>query len=164
MRGRFACVEEHAFWARILTWNDFPGLPSEKSVEVFAQLRRAPRASSSAKPGPIADDARLPGYATKDRIWSKPTSWHAGGTRGDGENPKSSWCGGAYPGMGTGDPDLYKAFCWRFWHLTMPSSEGGRPWTAHRKPVGVSSALRSTRGRERDPGHRGRLPDKGNRR
>lgn len=25
--------------------------------------------------------------------------------------------GGAFPGMGTGDPDLYKAFCWRFWHL-----------------------------------------------
>jgi hypothetical protein len=25
---------------------------------------------------------------------------------------------GPYPGMGTGDPDLYKAFCWRFWHLT----------------------------------------------
>lgn len=24
---------------------------------------------------------------------------------------------GPYPGMGTGDPDLYKAFCWRFWHL-----------------------------------------------
>ena len=23
-----------------------------------------------------------------------------------------------YPGMGTGDPDLYKAFLWRFWHLT----------------------------------------------
>jgi hypothetical protein len=23
----------------------------------------------------------------------------------------------AYPGMGTGDPDLYKAFAWRFWHL-----------------------------------------------
>lgn len=22
-----------------------------------------------------------------------------------------------YPGMGTGDPDLYKAFVWRFWHL-----------------------------------------------
>ena len=32
--------------------------------------------------------------------------------------------GGAYPGMGTGDPDLYKAFCWRFWHLT--AAEGGR--------------------------------------
>ncbi len=25
---------------------------------------------------------------------------------------------GPYPGMGTGDPDLYKAFCWRFWFLT----------------------------------------------
>jgi hypothetical protein len=24
---------------------------------------------------------------------------------------------GPYPGMGQGDPDLYKAFCWRFWQL-----------------------------------------------
>lgn len=31
---------------------------------------------------------------------------------------------GPFPGMGTGDPDLYKAFCWRFWSLV--SSEGGR--------------------------------------
>ena len=31
--------------------------------------------------------------------------------------------GGAFPGMGTGDPDLYKAFCWRFWHLT--AADGG---------------------------------------
>lgn len=30
---------------------------------------------------------------------------------------------GPYPGMGTGDPDLYKAFCWRFWSLVAP---GGR--------------------------------------
>ena len=30
---------------------------------------------------------------------------------------------GLYPGMGTGDPDLYKAFCWRFWHLT--ADDGG---------------------------------------
>ncbi len=30
---------------------------------------------------------------------------------------------GAYPGMGTGDPDLYKAFCWRFWWLS--SVNGG---------------------------------------
>ena len=30
----------------------------------------------------------------------------------------------AYPGMGTGDPDLYKAFCWRFWQLSTAS--GGR--------------------------------------
>lgn len=30
---------------------------------------------------------------------------------------------GPYPGMGTGDPDLYKAFCWRFWNLL--SHSGG---------------------------------------
>lgn len=31
---------------------------------------------------------------------------------------------GPYPRMGTGDPDLYKAFCWRFWRLT--AANGGR--------------------------------------
>jgi len=31
---------------------------------------------------------------------------------------------GPYPGMGTGDPDLYKAFCWRFWQLAC--IDGGR--------------------------------------
>lgn len=29
-----------------------------------------------------------------------------------------------YPGMGTGDPDLYKAFCWRFWDLI--ATDNGR--------------------------------------
>ena len=29
-----------------------------------------------------------------------------------------------YPGMDIGDPDLYKAFCWRFYHLT--EKQGGR--------------------------------------
>ncbi len=31
---------------------------------------------------------------------------------------------GSFPGMGTGDPDVYKAFTWRFWQLTTQS--GGR--------------------------------------
>jgi len=31
---------------------------------------------------------------------------------------------GPFPGMGSGDPDLYKAFCWRFWNLV--SDRGGR--------------------------------------
>ncbi len=31
---------------------------------------------------------------------------------------------GPFPGMGTGDPDLYKAFAWRFIHLA--TAEGGR--------------------------------------
>ena len=29
---------------------------------------------------------------------------------------------GFYPGMGTGDPDLYKAFAWRFWQLAAANS------------------------------------------
>jgi hypothetical protein len=50
---------------------------------------------------------------------------------------------GPYPGMGKGDPDLYKAFCWRFWDLTrhggaigvvLPrsalSAAGSAPWRA----------------------------------
>ena len=48
---------------------------------------------------------------------------------------------GPFPGMGTGDPDLYKAFCWRFWQLVrldgaigvvLPrsalSAAGSAPW------------------------------------
>lgn len=31
---------------------------------------------------------------------------------------------GPFPGIGMGDPDVYKAFCWRFWHLACPN--GGR--------------------------------------
>jgi hypothetical protein len=29
---------------------------------------------------------------------------------------------GPFPGMGSGDPDVYKAFCWRFWNLTRINS------------------------------------------
>lgn len=29
---------------------------------------------------------------------------------------------GNFPGMGTGDPDMYKAFAWRFWFLLSPTS------------------------------------------
>ena len=31
---------------------------------------------------------------------------------------------GMYPGMGSGHPDLYKAFCWRFWNLVC--EDGGQ--------------------------------------
>jgi len=31
---------------------------------------------------------------------------------------------GPFPGMGTGDPDVYKAFAWRFWYLAC--ADGGR--------------------------------------
>lgn len=33
------------------------------------------------------------------------------------ENRRKVLLNGPYPGMGTGDPDFYKAFCWRFWNL-----------------------------------------------
>ena len=32
---------------------------------------------------------------------------------------------GPYPEMGVGEPDLYKAFCWRFWHLISVSGSIG---------------------------------------
>lgn len=32
---------------------------------------------------------------------------------------------GPYPGMGTGDPDLYKAFSWRFWQLVRDAGRFG---------------------------------------
>jgi len=38
-------------------------------------------------------------------------------TRERVEKLRSAICSGAYPGMETGHPDLYKAFCWRFWNL-----------------------------------------------
>ena len=39
------------------------------------------------------------------------------------ERYRSILLAGPFPGLGTGDPDLYKAFSWRFWHLT---GAGGR--------------------------------------
>ena len=39
---------------------------------------------------------------------------------------------GQYPGMSTGDPDVYKAFCWRFWHVLRRGGYIGivLPWSA----------------------------------
>lgn len=39
------------------------------------------------------------------------------------EAVRAALVGGPFPGMGTGDPDLYKAFAWRYWHLL---GQGGR--------------------------------------
>jgi hypothetical protein len=44
--------------------------------------------------------------------------------REEAERLRSVLTSGQYPGMGTGDPDLYKAFCWRFWSLV--AADGGR--------------------------------------
>jgi hypothetical protein len=89
-----ATIEEHAFWAR-----HFPGLrslPQRQQEAEKARLREE-------RPDLVAI------YETE---------------LAEMERVRKALVGGAYPGMGTGDPDLYKAFCWRFWHLT--AADGGR--------------------------------------
>ena len=89
-----ATLEEHAFWAR-----HFPGLrgltPREQEAEK-ARLR-------AERQDLVAEyEAELGGV----------------------ERTRKALVGGNYPGMGSGDPDLYKAFCWRFWNLA--SGAAGR--------------------------------------
>ncbi len=87
-------VEEHAFWAR-----HFPGLRS------FTQRLYE---------------------AEKVRLWEERpdlVSLYEDELR-ENQQIRKVLVGGAFPGMGSGDPDLYKAFCWRFWHLT--AADGGR--------------------------------------
>jgi Eco57I restriction-modification methylase len=89
-----ATVEEDAFWAR-----RFPGLralPQREQEARKATLRRE-RADLVTEYDKAVDRA---------------------------ERLRSVLVSGPFPGMGTGDPDLYKAFCWRFWHLI--SADGGR--------------------------------------
>ena len=87
-----ATVEEHAFWAR-----HFPGLRSLKQRQQEAEKERL----RAERPDLVSIyESEL---VEMDRV-------------------RRALVGGAYPGMGTGDPDLYKAFCWRFWHLTAADS------------------------------------------
>ena len=89
-----AKIEEHAFWAR-----HFPGLrglPQSRQEAEKARLR-------TERPDLVA-------------------TWEA--ERSEVERVRKALVGGTFLGMGTGDPDLYKAFCWRFWRLT--AAEGGR--------------------------------------
>ena len=89
-----ATIEEHAFWAR-----HFPGLRSLSQRQQEAekvQLREERPDLVLLYEDELAETERI----------------------------RKVLVGGAFPGMGTGDPDLYKAFCWRFWHLT--AADGGR--------------------------------------
>jgi hypothetical protein len=89
-----ATVEEHAFWAR-----HFPGLrghdqPTQERLKTKYRRERP------------------------DLV----TAWEA--EAAEAERLRRALTGGGFPGMGTGDPDLYKAFCWRFW--TLAARDGGR--------------------------------------
>ena len=83
-----ATVEELAFWTR-----HFPGLRglSQKRQKDEKERLRTER------PDLVA-------------VWKAE--------RDEVARTRKALVDGAYPGMETGDPDLYKAFCWRFWRLT----------------------------------------------
>ena len=87
-------VEELAFWAR-----HFPGL---RGLAQTDQEREKDRLRTERQDLVVTYEAE----------------------REEKEQTRKVLISGAYPDMGTGDPDLYKAFCWRFWHLTTP--ERGR--------------------------------------
>ncbi len=89
-----ATIEEHAFWAR-----HFPGLRSMAARRREAEMRRL----REERPDLVS-------------LYESELE--------ETKRMRKALVSGAYPGMGTGDPDLYKAFCWRFWRLTC--ADGGR--------------------------------------
>jgi hypothetical protein len=120
-----ATVEDHAFWAR-----HFPGLRGLRQAELEKERERLRKA----RPDLEAELARE--VEESARIRKALTS-------------------GAYPGMGTGDPDFYKAFAWRFWNLAVAAS--GRIGVVLRGRVG--SAAPRKRGRRRGWPRNGRMPE-----
>ena len=81
-------IEEHTFWAR-----HFPGLrgKTQREQEIEKAHLRNER----------PDLVKLYESELEETY-----------------NLRKALVSGAYPGIGTGDPDLYKAFCWRFWRLS----------------------------------------------
>lgn len=105
-----ATIEEHAFWARYA-----PGLRGlgqrEQEAEKAKMRERHPELTT------------LLAQRTKEM-----------------ESLRAALSTGPYPGMGTGDPDLYKAFCWRFWRLI--AEDGG--WLGVVLPRSAFNAKGST--------------------
>ena len=87
-------VEEHEFWGR-----HFPGIRSLLQRDREAETARLV-AGYPALVAQLAEER-----STADRL-------------------RRVLMVGGYAGMGAGHPDLYKAFCWRFWALA--ASDGGR--------------------------------------
>jgi len=86
-------VDEHSFWAL-----RFPGLKSLPVARQNAEVKRL----RAERPDVVAEYEReVLDMSLQSRLLNA----------------------GPYPGMGEGNPDLYKAFCWRFWQL---ARDGGR--------------------------------------
>ena len=86
-------VEEHSFWARY-----FPGLRGKSQREQEAEKAHL----RQERPDLVA-------------LYERELE--------ETQQLRNALMSGAYPGIGAGDPDLYKAFCWRFWRLS--SGYGG---------------------------------------
>jgi hypothetical protein len=102
-------LEEHAFWAR-----HFPGLRGLAPKDREARMKQLPKDRPD-----LVREYNFEIIAT-DRL-------------------RSVLGAGLYPGMGTGDPDLFKAFAWRFWQLA--AEQGGRVGVV--LPRSIVSALGS---------------------
>ena len=81
-------VDEDAFWAR-----HFPGLRGKPQREQEAEKK-------------LLREERPDLVAVYERELDETYKL------------RKALVSGAYPGIGKGDPDLYKAFCWRFWRLS----------------------------------------------
>jgi hypothetical protein len=107
-------LEEDAFWAR-----HSPGmraLPQREQEKAKAKLRKE-------RPDLVA-------------IYDRELA--------EADTLRRCLVAGPFPGMGTGDPDLYKAFCWRFWDLTADCG-----WIGVVVPRSALSAKGSTEFRQR---------------
>jgi hypothetical protein len=106
-------VEEHGFWA--LRYPGLRALPQAQMQHRITQLRVE-------RPDLVAE-------------YEQETA--------NSDHMRAVLLTGPYPGLGSGHPDLYKAFCWRFWHLVrdggavgvvLPRSalaaSGSAPWRA----------------------------------
>ncbi|MBM3476639.1 MAG: hypothetical protein FJX75_25480 [Armatimonadetes bacterium] len=104
-----ATLEEDRFWTR-----HFPGLHSLPEREKQAEVRKFQRQ----RPDLVLEyEAEL----------------------GKAEALREALAVGPFPGMGTGDPDVYKAFCWRYMQL----ARGGQ-WTGVVLPRSAFCAKGST--------------------
>lgn len=88
-------VEEHEFWAR-----HYPGLRS---------MTQSERETEISELGKQRED--LVNELEKERL--------------EQQKKANILTNGPYPGLGSGDPDLYQAFSWRFWQLIKADSHLG---------------------------------------